>query len=53
MQTYLIQVILGNLFEDLRIEAATMEDAITKAKQVVASTPELVIFKHRYTRYVG
>lgn len=50
MQTYFVQVILGHLFEDLYIKARTPQDAVAKARKVVAKDhPALA---HRFTNYV-
>lgn len=46
MTTYMIQACLGDAFEDLYVQAATVEQAIEKAKI-------LTNFKSRWTRFVA
>lgn len=44
IQTYFVQVILGDDFEDLYIKATSRADAIAKAKQVTT-------IKHRFATF--
>lgn len=44
MQTYFVQVILGDLFEDIYVKATSRADAIAKAKEVTT-------IKHRFATY--
>lgn len=46
MQTFMIQAILGEAFEDLYITAATVEAALALA-------PSLTTLRHRFTRFVA
>lgn len=53
MQTFHIQLILGELFEDLYIKARTEAEAIKKAQKQVATDANLKAFRSRWTRYVA
>ncbi len=51
MKSYLVQVTLGQHFEDLGVIAASPEAAVAAARDLVAKTPALAMFKHRYARF--
>jgi hypothetical protein len=44
MQTFLVQAILGDAFEDLYVTAASAAEAIAKAKTMTT-------LRHRFTRF--
>lgn len=49
---YMIQVQLGDLFEDLSVRARNPEEAVSKAKQLVRECADLRVFRNRFTNYV-
>lgn len=49
MTTYMIQAILGDLFEDFYIKARSPQAAIVKARRLVKGTR----LAHPYTRFVA